>query len=173
MERVLVLGSSGSGKSTFARWLGKILDIEVIHLDSYFWQPNWTETPTEQWEQNLDQLLKKESWIMDGNYISSLDRRLGSADTVIFLDLGRVRCLWRVLGRYLKHRGANRPELPKGCNEKIDLDFIKWIWNYPRRSRSRILQMLGNQPKDKVIILNGSAEIETFIAALEHKFLVS
>lgn len=167
MERVLVLGSGGSGKSTLARRLGKILDIEVIHLDLYFWQPDWIETPADLWEQKLNRLMENESWIMDGNYSSTISRRLAYADTVIFLDLGRIRCVWRVVGRYLKYRGGNRPELPEGCNEKIDLDFIKWIWNYPRRSRSRILQMLSDQPQDKVIVLHGSAEIEAFIAKME------
>jgi adenylate kinase family enzyme len=167
MQRVLVLGSSGSGKSTLARQLGKTLDLEVIHLDSYFWQPNWIETPADLWEQKLNQLLEKEHWVMDGNYTSSLERRLAYSDTVIFLDLSRARCFWRVLGRYLKHRGANRPELPEGCNEKIDLDFIKWIWNYPNRSRRQILQMLDYQPQIEVIKLHGSAEIEAFIAIME------
>jgi len=167
MQRVLVLGSSGSGKSTFARQLGKILDIEVIHLDSYFWNPYWIETSADLWEQKLTHLLEKESWVMDGNYTSSLERRLAYADTVIFLDLSRARCFWRVLGRYLKHRGVNRPELPEGCNEKIDLDFIKWIWNYPNRSHKRIMQILDHQPKAKVRILKGSAQIEAFIEKMQ------
>lgn len=161
------MGSSGSGKSTFAWRLGKVLNIDVIHLDSHYWKPNWVETSVDQFEAEVNRLVEKESWIMDGNYTSTLHHRLAYADTVIFLDLGRVRCVWRCVGRYLKHRGENRPELPEDCNEKIDLDFLKWIWNYPRRSRSRILQMLDHQSKCEVFILHGARQIDTFIAKME------
>jgi adenylate kinase family enzyme len=164
VERVLVLGSSGSGKSTFAKQLGKKLGIDVIHLDSHYWQPDWTYTPENEWEQKIERLLEKESWIMDGNYMSTLSQRLEYADTVIFLDLNRVKCLWRCVSRYLKYQGENRPELAAGCNEKIDKDFLKWIWNYPREVRPRILKMLGDQPEIKMVVLRGTGDIDNFLA---------
>lgn len=167
VERVLVLGSSGSGKSTFARQLGKKLSIEVIHLDSHYWQPDWTYTPEDKWAQKLERLLEKENWIMDGNYLPTLSQRLLYADTVIFLDLNRVKCLWRCVGRYLKYKGENRPELAAGCNEKIDKDFLKWIWNYPREIKPRILEMLGNQPDRRVIVLRGNEDINEFLAKVD------
>ena len=167
VDRVLVLGSSGSGKSTFAQQLGKKLNIEVIHLDSHYWQPDWTDTPDEEWKQKISQLLEKESWIMDGNYTSTLAQRLEYADTVIFLDLNRVKCLWRCVDRYLKYRGENRPELAAGCNEKIDKDFLKWIWNYPRDVKPRIMELLGNHPERQVIMLRGSKGINEFLAKMD------
>ena len=163
MERVLVLGSSGSGKSTFARRLGEALNLDVIHLDSYYWQPDWTDSSDDQWERILAQLLNRDRWIMDGNYTSSLPQRMARADTVIFLDLSRVLCLWRCFQRYLKYRGGNRPELAQGCNEKIDIDFLKWIWYYPQRSRSRILQILDGQSETQVILLRGTRRIEAYL----------
>ena len=95
MKRILVLGSSGAGKSTFARQLGESLGIETIHLDSYYWQPNWISTPPDEWDQKLRTLLEKESWVMDGNYPDSLALRLSYADTVVFLDRDRVTSLLR------------------------------------------------------------------------------
>jgi diadenosine tetraphosphate (Ap4A) HIT family hydrolase len=74
VNRVLVLGSSGSGKSTVARRLGELLDVEVIHLDSHYWQPHWTDTPAEEWDRKLKDLLQKERWVMDGNYTQSYER---------------------------------------------------------------------------------------------------
>ena len=142
MNRVLVLGSSGSGKSTFAQRLGDLLDIEVIHLDSYYWQPNWVATPAVEWAERLKGFLIGDRWVMDGNYPDSLDLRLGYADTVIFMDQGRWVCLWRCFKRYVMYRGENRPELVEGCNEKIDLDFLKWIWNYPRDIKFKIESLL-------------------------------
>ncbi|MCP4542710.1 MAG: AAA family ATPase [Chloroflexi bacterium] len=142
MKRILVLGSSGSGKSTVTRKLGELLEIEAIHLDSYFWQPDWTATPPKEWDKVLRNLLQRDCWVMDGNYPDSLDLRLEHADAIVFLDSNRLLCLWRCLGRYLKHRGQNRPELALGCHEKIDGDFLQWIWNYPKNVKPKVLAVL-------------------------------
>lgn len=163
MKRILVLGSSGAGKSTFARELGERLGIETIHLDSHYWQPNWTGTPPEEWEQKVKELAQRPSWVMDGNYRSSLPQRLQTADTVIFLDRGRVRCLLRCVGRLLRYRGRNRPELPPGCNEKIDWEFFQWIWNYPRDVKPGLLEMLRKLPNKEVIILRTDRDIDEYL----------
>ena len=163
MKRILVLGSSGAGKSTFARELGERLGIETIHLDSHYWQPNWTGTPPEEWEQKVKELAQKPSWVMDGNYRSSLPQRLQTADTVIFLDRSRVRCLLRCVGRLLRYRGRNRPELPTGCNEKIDWEFFQWIWNYPRDVKPGIVETLRKLPDKEVIILRTDRDIDEYL----------
>jgi adenylate kinase family enzyme len=170
MERILVLGSSGSGKSTLARNLGEALDIEVIHLDSYFWEPNWQATPDELWEIKLGELLERPRWVMDGNYFSSLELRLGYADTVVFIDYNRLICLGRCIQRFLSYRGDNRPELAPGCYEKIDWDFFKWIWNYPRDIRPRVLEMLDRYAESKQIIhLRGDREVSAFLAGFQDR----
>ena len=164
MKRILVLGSSGAGKSTFTRELGKRLGIETIHLDSHYWQPNWTGTPAEEWNQKLKALLERDSWVMDGNYPTSLSQRLKYADTVIFLDRGRIKSLLRCVGRLFKYRGQNRPELASGCNEKIDLDFLKWIWNYPRDVKPGMMETLEKQADIEIIVLKSDDEIAGYLA---------
>jgi adenylate kinase family enzyme len=164
MQRTLVLGSSGSGKSTFARQLGQLLQVQVIHLDSYFWQPNWVATPAQEWQQKLERLLRIDSWVMDGNYTASLDLRLSFADTVIFLDLNRLICLSRCIKRLLQNWGRNREELAPGCYEKMDWEFFQWIWSYPNAKRPGLLKRLeacaGNQ---RVFILRNNGEIADFL----------
>jgi adenylate kinase family enzyme len=167
VKRILVPGSSGAGKSTFARELGERLGIETIHLDSYYWQPNWVSTPPEEWDQKLETLLEKNSWVMDGNYPASLSLRLEYADTVIFLDRSRVKSLLRCVGRLLKYRGQSRPELAPGCNEKIDLDFLKWIWNYPRDVKPGIMETLARQADTEIIVLKSDNEIARYLAEQE------
>jgi len=166
MNKIVVLGSSGSGKSTLARKLGELLSIEVVHLDSYYWQPDWVATPEDQWAEKIVELLGRESWVMDGNYPSSLELRLGYADTVIFIDQSRWICLWRCLRRFVMYRGANRPELAEGCNEKIDLDFIKWIWNYPRDVKPQIERVLEQHVEKQIVRLKSSNEVGTFLAQI-------
>ena len=166
MNRIIVLGSSGSGKSTLARRIGELLDIEVIHLDSYYWQPNWVATPEDEWAEKVEELLGRDRWVMDGNYPSSLELRVGYADTVIFIDQSRWVCLWRCIKRFAMHRGENRLELAEGCNEKIDLDFLKWIWNYPRDVKPKIQSLLKQHLEKQVVWLKSSKEVDIFLAQI-------
>ena len=167
VERILVLGPSGAGKSTLAKALGKRLGVEIIHLDSYYWQPHWTSTPPEEWDEQLKVLLERDSWVMDGNYPASLPLRMEYADTVVFLDRGRLQSLLRCVRRFLKYRGQSRPELAPGCNEKIDGDFLKWIWNYPRDVKPTIMEALEDQSETTVVILKTDGEIARFLAEQE------
>ena len=68
MQKVLVIGSGGAGKSTFARHLGKCLNIDVIHLDALYWHLGWVETPRAEWRKVINELLRRDAWIIDGNY---------------------------------------------------------------------------------------------------------
>jgi adenylate kinase family enzyme len=164
MNRIIVLGSSGSGKSTLARMVGESLNIEVIHLDYYYWQPSWIPTPEDEWLAKVKELLGRDRWVMDGNYPSSLELRLGYADTVIFIDESRWVCLWRCLKRFAMHRGETRPDLGEGCPEKIDLDFFKWIWNYPRDVKPKVASVLEQHSDKRVVWLRSSAEVNAFLA---------
>jgi hypothetical protein len=86
MERVLVLGSPGSGKSTFARQLAATLGLPVFHLDQIYWNPGWVETPPEQFREVQRALVRGERWIIDGDYGATLEVRLAAAGTVVVLD---------------------------------------------------------------------------------------
>src|SRR5947209_9630130 len=127
MRRVLVIGSGGAGKSTFARRLGKLLDLQVIHLDVNYWKPGWVETPKDEWRRKVEELAKGDAWIIDGNYSGTLDMRLAACDTVVFLDLPRTVCIRRVLKRVLTYRDGTRPDMAEGCTEKFDFEFLRWI----------------------------------------------
>jgi len=86
MRKVLVIGSGGSGKSTFAKHMGQLLNIKVIYLDTLYWNFGWLETPKADWLKTVEELVKRDSWIIDGNYSGTLDLRLRACDTVIFLE---------------------------------------------------------------------------------------
>ncbi len=153
MKRVLILGSSGSGKTTLARQLAKILSLPAIHLDSHFWLPNWIESSAEEWQAKLNILLEEPTWIMEGCYTKSLPQRIELADTIVYIDLNRFVCLWRCIKRYFKHRNKVRDDLPAGCYEKIDWDFFKWIWNFPKNKRPVIYDLVNSMSKEKKLII--------------------
>lgn len=142
-RRILVLGSGGAGKSTLARALGERLGLPVIHLDIHFWSSGWRPTAAGEWQERVQQLMAGEAWVMDGNFSETLSLRMSRCDAVVFLDLPRLVCARSVLTRWWRYRLRNRPDLPEGCPEKLDLQFLSWVWSFPSRSRPRVLQALA------------------------------
>lgn len=164
MKRIAIIGSSGAGKSTLARQLGAILGIDVIHLDSVYWKPGWVETPRNEWIKIQEELVRRDRWIIDGNYGATLDVRLAAADTVIFLDFPRAVCLWRAVRRRFQNRGKTRPDMGPGCPEKLDWDFLKWIWTFPQRTRPVVLAKLEHYRDGKrIITLRNPSQVRQFL----------
>jgi adenylate kinase family enzyme len=153
MKRILIIGSGGAGKSTLAKQLGDRLQIDVVHLDALYWKPGWVETPKLEWQERVESLIQQEAWIIDGNYSSTIDVRLPASDTVIFLDFPRWLCLWRVIKRWWIYRTKTRPDMGSGCPEKLDWQFIQWVWNYSKRSRPAILAKLERVKHEKTVIV--------------------
>ncbi|HEX8633484.1 MAG TPA: DNA topology modulation protein [Pyrinomonadaceae bacterium] len=167
MRKVLVIGSSGAGKSTFARRLGQLLDLPVIHLDALYWKAGWVETPKPEWAAMVAELARRDAWVMDGNYSGTFDIRVEACDTLIFLDMPRLVCLRRALQRWLVYRGRTRPDMAAGCNEKIDWEFILWMWNYPKANRPQVLRLMREHAGSKrVVRLRSSAEVERYLASV-------
>lgn len=163
MNRIIVIGSSGSGKSTLSRKLSKSLDLPVYHLDALFWKPNWVMTEPDEQEKIQKSLLEKSDWIIDGNYTGILDERLKTADTVIFLDLPRRVCFYRVFKRLFQNLGKTRPDMGKDCKERISFTFLKYIWNYPKYRKPFLLKKFREVERDKnIFVLNSTKEVENF-----------
>ena len=164
MKRVLVIGPGGSGKSTFAKRLGQILDIDVKHLDRHYWRAGWTKPSNEDWLKTVDELISADAWIIDGNFGGTLAKRVARCDTIIFLDMPRLVCLWRVTKRRLTYRKRSRPDMAEGCQEKLDLEFISWAWNYSNRSRPNVIKLINeNSESKKVVWLRSNTDVERFL----------
>lgn len=170
MKKIAIIGSGGSGKSTLARQLGKMLRMEVYHLDALFWKPNWVGTPKEEQRNIQHELIEKEEWIFDGNYGGTIDIRLQAADTIIFLDIPRMVCVFRALKRVLQYRNKKRPDTGEGCKERVSLQFLQWIWEYPKTKRPGILERLEELSREKeVIVLKSSQEVQLFLESVGKK----
>ena len=163
MKRVIVIGSGGAVKSTFARRLGEVTRLPVIHLDSHFWRPNWEPTPKDEWKAKVEELIKGETWIIDGNFGSTRELRMQAADTIIMLDLPRRVCMYRAIKRAILYYGKKRPDMGEGCTEKIDLEFLLWIWNYPKQGKLRAFEEFERQTNKRLITLKDSRDIESFL----------
>jgi len=161
-KRIIVIGSSGSGKSTLASELGKITGVPIIHIDRLLWNPGWIQTPKEEYDRRVIEVASGESWIIDGNNSSTLPFRIERADSIIFIDFNRYLCIFRVIKRRIKNHGKSRACMSEGCPEKIDLPFLKWVWNYPTHSRVNILEKIYSSDKP-VYHLKTRKEVSLFI----------
>ena len=164
MRRVLIIGCGGSGKSYLARQLGPQLGLPVFHLDPLFWKPGWVETPQPQWRAIQEQLVRRPRWVIDGNHAPTLDIRLPVADAVIFLDVPRRLCLWRVVKRSLRHRRRDRIDRAAGCRERLNWSFLRWVWTFPRSGRPEVLDALARYaPGVHVVVLRRRREMHRFV----------
>ena len=174
VRRVAVIGCPGAGKSTFARRLGVVLGIEVVHLDRLYWHPGWVRTPAEQWAQIQAAALQADRWIVDGNYAATLHLRVTAADTVIFLDFPRAVCLWRSLLRVARSRRTTRPDMADGCRERVNLEFLRFIWSFRRAKRPGMVRRLREVQGDKhVVYLRSSGEADAFLARARQRAMLS
>lgn len=171
MKRLIIIGCGGAGKTTLAKKLHQILLLPLIHLDYHYWQSGWREPTKAQWESIVQNLIAGECWIMDGNYGGTLDLRAAKADTIIFLDFNRFRCLWGIFRRWYRFRGRTRPDLPDGCPERISWQFVHYIWNYRRTRKPRITMLLKQyeQNDTKIHVFQKPKEINSWLTNLEKK----
>ena len=166
MEKILIIGSPGSGKSTFGRMLSKKLNIPLVHLDSLWWKEGWVERERDEFDSLLLMELKKKSWIIDGNFSRTLETRLQYADTVIFFDYNRFLCLWRVLKRVVTNHGKVRPDMPNGCPERFDWDFLKYVYKFNDTQRKSIYAKLSAQKNIAVIVIKNKTEFKKYCKSL-------
>ena len=164
MERILIIGCGGAGKSTLARKLGAKTGIPVVHLDQIYWSPgNWEHLEKAEFDHLLKQELEKPRWILDGNFDRTMELRLEKCDTVIYLDFNRVQCILGWLKRVITNWGTARPDMAPGCNEWFDPEFAKWLWNFNKQNRARYLEILGKQENKDVYILRNRRQVKRFL----------
>jgi adenylate kinase family enzyme len=167
MRRIVIIGPLGAGKSTLALKLGRLLGIPVHHLDWLYWGDTWTSTPPAEWQALLSRIVAGESWIIDGNFTSSLPQRLAAADTVIYLDTPPLTSTIRAIRRRILHRWRRAPGMPGGARPMFDARLFRWIWAFPSQSRPYLLSQLG-QPSvaDKTIILHNRRDVSRFVRSV-------
>lgn len=127
MQRILVIGSPGAGKSTLAASLAQTTGLPLFHLDRIYWRSGWTERDRDAANSDLNRVLASDRWIIDGNYGSTLPLRIARADTVVWLDYPTGLCLRRAINRWRQYRGRSRPDMADGCPERLSLEFLVYV----------------------------------------------
>lgn len=139
-QRVVVVGTTGSGKTTLARQLAERLAFPHVELDALNWNPDWQEAPTPIFRERVSRALEGERWVVDGNYNKARDIVWSRAETIVWLDYPLPVILRRLLVRTAR-RIATREELWNGNRERLATQFTKdslFVWalkTYRRRRR--------------------------------------
>ncbi|MGH7743680.1 MAG: topology modulation protein [Candidatus Dormibacteria bacterium] len=130
MQRIAIIGCGGSGKTTIGRRLAAQIGTTITHLDVVYYDDQWNKTDPDKFAALQEELVAADRWVIDGNYAATLPIRLKSADTVIFLDLPALTCLWGIVQRRWKYRGGQHTTT--GVYDRITWGFLKYVWGYRR-----------------------------------------
>ena len=141
MERICIIGGSGTGKTTLANNLGKELKLPVYHIDGLNYFKDWEERDKKQRDEIIIERVKQPKWVIDGTYRSTLQQRLEKSDCVIYLDYSSLAQLRGVLKRFIQYHGKERREIP-GCKEKIDWKFLSFVINWRKNKREEVLEKI-------------------------------
>lgn len=168
MQRVMIIGQPGSGKSTFAQLLGMRTGLPVVHIDRIHWQDGWVERTRAEKTALCLEVHDREAWIFEGSHASTWPQRLERADTVIWLDFPLLRRTLRVVWRTLRHYGQSRPDMPEGCPERFSLEFCLWIWSTRKSGREKIKTFLKPISSEKsVVVLRSLKDVQTYLDHVE------
>jgi len=164
MEKIVIIGSPGAGKTTLAKELGSMLKIKVFHLDRFFWQRGWKRKTRDTRIDILQMLVREKQWIIEGTYLCSSESRLNAADTIIFLDIPPLVCLRRMTKRHSQYRGRSRRDIPDGCTDKLTLFRMLKVLVFPLREGRKLEENLCNYKYKQIIWLHSGKEVEDFLA---------
>ena len=164
MKKIIVLGNSGSGKSTFTTILANKLHIDFLHLDPLVYKYSWDKPEFNEMEEKVNEMLTKNSWIIDGNFLNNASNRFSECDTVFFLDLNRFICMRSVIKRHKKYKGKHRDSRSDYCDEKLSLSYLKWVVkDFYKTSRKVILNFIKENPEKNIIVLKTRKQVNRYL----------
>lgn len=170
MNRVMIVGQPGSGKSWLARAVGERTGLPVYHMDLLHWKPGWTERPMPEKKAMARAIEDRPEWVFEGGLSVTYATRLARADTLLVLDVPLAVRVWRIFWRTIrfKLKGETRPDLPENCPERFDGEFWAFIWRTRHRNRAAILQLARDAgPEKDVHVLRSKRDVARYLATLE------
>lgn len=164
MKKILVIGCPGSGKSTFARKLRDVTGLPLYYLDMIYHNPDKTTVSQEAFDMRLKEILKTDSWIIDGNYNRTLKKRIKKCDTVYLLDFPLETCLTGVESRI----GKTREDMP-WVETEFDEEFREWIIGFAKDKLPYIYKILKRyRRRRRIIVFKSREDVDNYISTLQN-----
>ena len=161
MNRIMVIGCPGSGKSTFSKKLHQITELPLYHLDMMYWNADKTTVEKAVFKERLYNTIQLDKWIIDGNYGSTMELRLQACDTVIFLDYPLDVCLDGIRER----KGKKRTDIPWVENEEA-IELIEFVKNFNFQSRPKVIELLEKYSYKTIYIFKTRKDANNFLTNL-------
>ena len=158
MNKVCIIGGSGTGKTTLAKNLGKELNLPVCHIDGIHHLENWQIRDKNERDKIILNKVLEDKWIIDGTYHNTLLQRIQSADLVIYLDYSSLAQVKGIMTRFLKNHGKEKEEIP-GCNEQMSWKFFWWVVNWRKNRRNDIIEKINQIDKSKILIFKNRKQL--------------
>lgn len=162
-NKILILGCSGSGKSTFARKLQKLTGLPLIHLDNIWWKPDRTHISRDAFDRKLDEIIDTDCWIMDGDYSRTYEKRIAACDTIFFLDFSEEVCMDGITGRI----GKERSDIPWTENT-LDPELVSLVRDYRTDNRPTLFHLFRKYPEKQIITFHTRDEADKWMIKQEY-----
>lgn len=156
-KKFALIGLPGSGKSTFASKLGRLLDIPVHHLDKHMFEPDGKKKDKQEFIEIQKAMLNEDAWIVEGCSFSTFEMRFAKADILIYFHFSRLVCFFRLFKRLFNH------EKDFGSLRAITKEILKYTWNFDKEKRARIEELRQKYPQTKFLIFKSQKDADSFL----------
>ena len=158
-NRIVILGCPGSGKSTLAARLRALTGLPLLHLDNIWWKPDRTHISADAFDRELETLIKKDKWIIDGDYSRTYETRIRSCDTIVFLDLDEEECMAGIMNRI----GKKRDDIP-WVESRPDPGLEELVRGYHDQNRPKVYTLMEKYPDKQILIFRTRAQADEWIS---------
>lgn len=161
-KKYAVIGLPGSGKSTFATKLGRLLGIPVHHLDRHMFEPDGKKRDKQEFIKIQKAILDEEAWIIEGCSFSTFEMRFAKADVLIYFHFSRFICIWRLIKRIFNYKEAY------GSLRAVNWEILQYTWNFDKEKRSTIEELRQKYPRTEFLIFRNQKDADSYLYRLNH-----